>query len=118
MTVELGFYLDENTTLKEQDRIIRSLNIDDAYEVGGDCGAIEFFLGGEVLMHEIENEHMPQILQIIATAGYWPSFITILGAYAEAPDAESCRAKLKELSGDYEALWKWIYEDTMGRREV
>lgn len=116
MKSELGFRLSVDTTLRELNELLTTLNIDDMYDIGGE-GCIEFFLDGEVIMHEIEYDDMPEILRILNERGYWPEFINICAQEQDTPSKEACLSKLAELDGAYIPLWDWIYDWAMKPEE-
>lgn len=117
MMNELEFMLPTTITLAEMDAILTKLDIDDNYGIGGDY-CIEFYLDGRIIMHEIEDEHMPTILQIIYDARCWPCYLLVRGEEISAQDLEEAKEKLGDLdrqkqlaiNSGYEALWAWIQE--------
>mgnify|MGYP007012528620 CR=1 FL=1 len=105
---EMGFFLPiETMTIKEGADLIRSLDIDGTYEIGGDDGAIWYDLYGEVIIHEIEDEHMPKMLKIIFDEGCCPHFIDLYEGNGYFTKDELA-SKFVELHGDTDALWIWI----------
>jgi len=111
MTVELGFTLPPEITIAEAERTLRALDVDGTYEIGGDDGCIEFFLNGEVIVHEAEDEHVPKMLRIIHDAGSWPDFMNWPEGETYRSHVDACKKKLEELAGDYDALWSWMKQE-------
>lgn len=105
---EMGFFLPiDKMTIKEGADLIRSLDIDGTYDIGGDDGTIWYDLNGEVIIHEIEDEHMPKMLKIIFDEGCCPHFINLYGVKGYFTKDELA-SKFVELHGDTDALWTWI----------
>lgn len=103
---EIGFYLNtETTTLADAERLLDSLNVNMSYDVGGDDGAIQFTLDGEVLLHDIADPDVPALLRVIFGSGYCPSFINT-GCWSFYKD--ELKAQYESLRGDCEALWEWM----------
>ena len=108
MTTELGFKVFPHTSLEDFKKILEELTIDGTYDYGGE-ECIEYFVTGEVICHEIEDEDVPEMLRICDEHGYWP-WIEPLFAEEECPGEEECKKKLAELDYDYAELWHWILE--------
>ena len=110
MKAEFDFWMPETTTLAEQQRFLKKLNIDGRYDVGGEDGLIDFYVGGQIQVHEAEDEDMPQFLRIVNEEGYRIGVLDVYNSEEsyEAPDWDECLEKLKEFNNDYQRLWNWM----------
>ena len=106
----------EKTTLAEWDRIIRDIEVGDKYYCGeGEC--IQS-IGFEIWCYDIDDEDVPSILEGFDKHGLWPSWISIEDMQYDTPDEDECRAMLRELGNDYQALWNWMKSVAMGETKI
>ena len=106
----------EKTTLAEWYRILKDIEVGDKYYYG-DGENIQSD-GPEITCYDIDDEDVSAILEGFDRHGLWPHWISIENMLYDMPDADECRAKLRELGNDYQALWVWMKAVAMGETKL
>lgn len=118
MTVRIEFTIPDHYTIAKQKEILNNIEkADPTCEVGGE-GNIIYYLGGDVICEDIEDEYVPGILEVIFDAECWPSNIELYGTdlnkYFDRAEWDSL---LEEYFNDCAALWNGLKANYGGGEE-
>lgn len=109
MTVRIEFTIPDHYTIAKQKEILNNIEkADPTSEVGGE-GNIIYYLGGDVICEDIEDEYVPGILEVIFDAECWPSYIELYGTdLNKFFDRAEWDSLLEEYFNDCAALWNGL----------
>lgn len=65
MTTNLEFDVKDSTTLADFKKLLKELQLDILWEIGGDEGSIQYDFEGHVWLYDLEDDDLKEVLKII-----------------------------------------------------